>query len=307
MLDDAPDEQLHEETVPAIERKQALVGFTSFEKAYALMQQTDQPWLDVADEEAQQAELRERHEAAVEAVDPLEHSIHDPELQPLPDDEAIQEHVEAFVETPAFQRVFQNVPDDEWEIALVPVDKLTAYQGSVTTTAYEEASTWEADPLATLEYALPIDRFQAHFHRTFKNDRGVGIEFTNRSPNVDISGLQVVEGQTAMDKRVVIGLRAKSNFLWVTRYNGQLILKDGYHRTYRQFANGATHVPAVVQDIAQYEETGHSESGLFDRETVCAERPPTIPDFESAAAMTVQTPATNKVISITAEETQVVR
>lgn len=305
-MDDTGSERSSDEhSINSITRNTCLIGFAPVEKLIEYIN-IDQPWIHDTDDRNRREIVREKHAIASEQVSSLDYSLTQHIIQPLPENKNIREYIADFVQTGGFKEAIQDTPDHKWDIGLVPIDKLISSQFAVESDAYEKIALWSDNMIESLQAMLPVTKFDVNFRQNFKTDRGVGMELTSRSPNFDIASLQFASGKNDQERRVIANLRMKPNFLWVVRFAGRLIVKDGHHRAYQYLLNGETHVPAVVQDIDQYESIGHS-GGMFDRETLLGDRPPIIPDFTSSAAIGVDTHAMNTLIRITAEKTKTFR
>ena len=97
------------------------------------------------------------------------------------------------------------------------------------------------------------------------------------------------------------------NAVQVVKYKNRYILKNGYHRACQLLKAGETHIPAIVREIVNQNEVGWKER-FFDKQTVITrQRPPTVSDFLSDAAVSLDTRESNTVFEVTVEEKQLPR
>lgn len=310
------------ESVPAIEEQRVLVGFLGPDDAIGRLRQAEQVRspIDTSEvEEMDQEELeRENKEAteryreqwmrAREAVPEIEpFRADDVQLEGLPDDPDVEAHIEEYTDKDVFQEAMDDVPNDEWSFMRVPIDVLVAFQPQVTTTAYEQIPSWNDDPLGVLEYCFQTEAstLQMTTVEEAQNGNFIRAALTSRSPNFHIAGLGVDSGGAGTDIRVPV--KPKPNFVQVVQFKDRYILKNGYHRAFQLMRAGEEYVPALVREVGSYEETGGAKPGFFSPQIVMADRPPVLPDFMSGAAVTMETPATNTVIEVTATKKQIPR
>ena len=231
------------------------------------------------------------------------------ELVDLPDEAAIAEHVDAFVNDPHFQASRGGQPTDSWAIKLVPIECLVAFQPAVTRTAYETDLDASESVLDRLEFTLPVDDGPLVEDQRIDDTFFSGWQFVSRSPNVHVSGPRYVrsDDDDTTIATVSFDLKSNPNFVYVAHFEDRYILKNGYHRVYQLLKAGETHVPAVVIEAESYDETGAEQDGFFDRELVMSERPPLLTDYETPAAVTISRRTTNRIVRIIAETTDVFR
>ena len=298
------DQPIDRETVEAIERQRLLVGFLPYETAVQAVQQSDAVWDSPAAQNAPTSDdFEARWNEATAAIDELDYSLDRPTVEELPESAEIDDHVERLSELDHVAETYGDDPT-EYRIRLVPIEKLIALQATVTTTAYEDIPRWEDDPMGVLEYVFPTERAQGFFQQSIQtpDNQLVGIQLTSRAPNVSVEEIQIGDGPRIMEKQIAFTVRAKPNLVNVARYEGRLLLMNGYHRTYQLMQNGETHVPAFVRDVDAFPD------GLdFSEELAMSDRPPMLPDFNTDAATTIRKPAMNELIRITAETTKVFR
>lgn len=307
------------DTVPAIEQRRLLLGFLREDEAIERLQSsrtvaTPDARLDqtgreeaVTDPETAYANL---WNAANDSITPS-HAFDDSavELEDLPDEAGIAEHVDAFVNDPHFRASRGDQPEDSWEIKLVPIETLVAFQPAVTQTAYETDLAATESVLDLLEFTLPVDAAPLVEDQRIRDNFFSGWQFVTRSPNVHVSGPHHSrsDGNDTTIATVSFDLKSNPNFVYVAHFDDRYILKNGYHRVYQLLAAGETHVPAVVIEADTYDETGANQSGFFDRELVMSERPPLLTDYETPIAVTISRRTTNRIVRVIAETTDVFR
>jgi hypothetical protein len=97
---------------------------------------------------------------------------------------------------------------------------------------------------------------------------------SSANPNLRVTGMMAAPGG---QMGFVVGITP--SFLRVTRYQGRVILADGYHRAHGFLRRGVTHVPAFINDAASFEDIGFSpgmlsQDALPRRSTAAAARLP---------------------------------
>lgn len=287
------------DTVRAIEERRFLLGFCQAATAKRIVSDSNTFWTEGAatpDDE----EFMDAFQSATAAIDPLDSPITDWEIESLPDDQPVKDHIQSLTSTDYF---YQTYGEEGWDIGLVPIDKLIALQRTVATDAHTDVPDADASVEAVLPYTLPTERGQAIFGETFQDDDNrLGVQLTSRSPNLSVTGMQLVQGTNEMQKQAVFAVRAPPNMVNVYQYEDRLILNNGYHRIYQLYRAGHTHVPAIIREQESYPESiGFEESIGMD------ERPPTVTDFDTPAAWTLSQRTTNTVITIEATEREFIR
>ena len=307
------------ETVPAVEQRRLLLGFLREDEAIKRLQSsrivaTPGSISDRAESEETATDpetaYRELWKAANDSITPSQ-AFDDSavELTDLPDEDGIAEHVDAFVNDPHFQASRGDQPKESWEIKLVPIANLVAFQPAVTQTAYETDLSSTESTLDLLEFTLPVDAAPLVEDQRIRDTFFSGWQFVTRSPNVHVSGPHHSrsDGDDTTIATVSFDLKSNPNFVYVAHFEDRYILKNGYHRVYQLLAAGETHVPAVVIEADTYDETGANQSGFFDRDLVMSDRPPLLTDYETSIAVTISRRTTNRIVRVIAETTDVFR
>lgn len=309
------------ETVPAVEKRCLLLGFMTKDEALRKLQSSrivdvpadsiDQPTTEgpSADSEPVYEELW--NEATESIGTPKSFESSTIELEDMPDEEGIRDHIDAFVNDPHFQASRGDHPEDSWDIKLVPIENLVAFQPAVTKTAYQSDLSATANSVRDLiRFTLPVDAAPLVEDQRIRDTFFSGWQFVTRSPNIHVSGPHHSRSRTDDDTvlaSVTFELKSDPNFVYVAHFEDRYILKNGYHRVYQLLRAGETHVPAVVIEAQTYDETGANQSGFFDRELVMGDRPPMLTDYETPIAVTIERRTTNRVIRIIAETTDIFR
>ena len=307
------------ETVPAVEQRRLLLGFLQESEAIQRLESSRTVSIPsapsdhsdsgepAADPETAYAEL---WNTAKDSIIPSK-AFDDAtvELRDLPDEEGVTEHIDAFVNDPHFQASRGNHPDESWDVKLVPIENLVAFQSAVTRTAYEADLSATESILDLLKFTLPVDAAPLVEDQRIRDNFFSGWQFVTRSPNVHLSGPHHSrsDGDDTTIATVSFELKSNPNFVYVAHFDDRYILKNGYHRVYQLLEAGETHVPAVVIEAETYDETGANQSGFFDREVVMGERPPLLTDYTTPVAITIARRTTNRIIRVIAETTDVFR
>lgn len=307
------------EQVPAIEDRCIMLGFMSEDSAVRKLQSSrtvghpvdplndTDPVDDSRDLDAECADLwADAHESIGDP--PAEFESSEVDLIDLPDEDGIEEHIEAFLANEHTKASLDRRPEDAWQIKLVPIENLVAYQPQVTKTAYADTVTTGSEHFVDLlEITLPTETNPLVEEQRIRDEYFKGWQFVSRSPNLHITGPK--HSRPDNDRvfaRLTFELKTDPNFVYVAHFDDRYILKNGYHRTYQLMRAGASHVPAVVLDTDSFDETG-AASGYFDRDLVMSDRPPMLPDYESDVSVDIKRRAKNRVLRIIAEKTDILR
>ena len=319
-MDEWDTESSVAETVPAVEKRRLLLGFLDRSEAMRRLQSSrtvatpadstdDAADGEPMDGEAAHERLWEDAKDGIEGSNSFESA--GVELGDLPDEEGVAEHVEAFVDDPHFRASRGDHPEESWDIKLVPIEHLVTFQPAVTETAYLTGLPATTESITELlQFALPVDAAPLVEDQRIRDTFFSGWQFVTRSPNVRVSG--PYHSRSSSDDDTVLAtvsfeLKSNPNFVYVAHFEDRYILKNGNHRVYQLLRAGATHVPAVVIEAETYDETGANQSGFFDRELVMGDRPPLLTDYGTSIAVTIDRRATNRVVRLIAETTDVFR
>lgn len=286
---------LDQDTVAATEQGKLLLGFLD-ERQLQERLQTYRSQQTAIDSEEMLAE----HRQAIAATEPLEYEITNPDIKPLPDIEAVTEHVDQLRELEFVRETY----GDEITVGLVPISHLIAQQAFITTTDKQCVPDWETSPEEVVAYALPTEREQPFFEQPLQtpDDQFLGVQITSRSPNISVAEMRLTDSESPMQKSVVVELDAPPNLVNVSVIGDRLFLNNGHHRVYQLLTAGETHVPAIIQQADSLQATPD-----FAVDKLFSDRPPVVPDFQSNIATTIERPATNKFIQIVAQTSSVYR
>lgn len=309
------------ETVPAVEKRRLLLGFMDKNEAIRRLQSsrtvaTPADSMDHTATDGESIDSETVYETLWrEATDSIDDSksfeSSAVELTDIPDAEGVTDHIDAFVNDPHFQASRGDHPEDSWDIKMVPIENLVTFQPAVTKTAYQTDLSTTTDTVTDLlEFALPVDAAPLVEDQRIRDTFFSGWQFVTRSPNVHLSGPYHSRSSTDDDTvlaTVSFELKSNPNFVYVAHFEDRYILKNGNHRVYQLLQAGETHVPAVVIEADTYDETGANQSGFFDRGLVMGDRPPLLTDYETPIAVSIDRRATNRVIRLIAETTDIFR
>jgi len=179
-------------------------------------------------------------------------------LQPLPLE--LDEKAAALAADPYFATTLDTFPT---ELAMVELGRLVVYQRHIAATYAEARSaqlTGGLTPEALFDFCLPQERAQP----PVRIQRLAEGRYLFSSPSTDLRPhrpalltAEQLAGFTSNGPIAgVIGLVVGygSNFLSAIRYQGRLLLHNGYHRAYALHAAGFTHAPCVVQTVTRPDE-----------------------------------------------------
>lgn len=318
MIEDSITDQIVDE-VPAIEEVKVLIGLMYEPQAFRWFQidyGVRNRWGPHLTEEERE-EIVEDHKddwletyegAKDSTADIVPFRTHDVALQDLPDDDDVQEHVDGFKSSDLFQETFQGVPDGRWELKLVPLNSLVAYQSRVTKEAHEEIPTSDDGWLDVVRYCLPFE-VKNYLQVTEQGipDTYSSLRIVSRSPNINFYGpeLNSLEEHPPGNISVSYDIKARPNFIQVAKWNDRYILKNGYHRCYQLLQAGEEYVPAVVRYVQNYSQTGAAGAGMFPDQMIQGPRPPLVRDFLTDAAVTLEAKSRNKMIRLMIEKLDV--
>lgn len=298
------DERFDREMVASVLRRKLLWGFLPFETALSSLQQAYSMLSPPGKNDSLDVDsLEQEWQQARNSIEDVDIDIADTTIRELPDDPQIEEYVNKLTDMKFFKNSYGRY--DSVRFGLVPINKMIALQGAVTVTAHREIQKELDDLPALLEYVFPIEREQEYFSQTIQRDGNehVGIQLTSRAPNVSVQDLRMYDGEQPMEKHIRFTVRAPPNLVNCVIHNDRIYLLNGYHRVYQLLMAGETEVPAIIRDADELP----TDVGDMPHEVVLDERPPLLTDFASNATTEFRLPATNRLIRITAESTEVFR
>jgi hypothetical protein len=189
---------------------------------------------------------------------------------------------------------------DGWEIALVDLGRVAAFQTHVfTDTATERVAGLEPGDLQSIaELTLPVNDtapVSAQYDE-FKQ------AYTITSPNPNFKVVGPVNGPLP-DGTMAFGFKVTmaASFVQVARFQGRYVMRDGYHRAFGLLSRGITRVPAYVRDFDTTENL--APAGMMPQAAWLGDRPPLLRDYhDDRVAEPVSLPAQHRLIVIHALE-----
>lgn len=203
---------------------------------------------------------------------------------------------------------FEDIPAEhlqDHEIVMFPITHLVAMQKTVTTDAYEDLPTEEHEFEELLEYCLPTEGQSLTFGSEISTAGGEysGYQVISRDPNL---GTAMQLKNTPNGHQITFHIGGSPNFVQVKRFENRYVLKNGYHRVVKLYEAGRTHVPAVLSEADDWSDVTQNE-GHFGPDVIGQDRPPMVTDFFADWTKTIKRPATNKVIRVIRETTNIPR
>ncbi|HTU76354.1 MAG TPA: hypothetical protein VMG38_22785 [Trebonia sp.] len=231
-------------------------------------------------------------------------------ISPLPGE--LADHATRVAATPAGARMRA----DGWEVAMVDLARVAAFQPSVfTDSAIERAAILDPGDLRGIaELAIPARHprpigelapgddvlpVQIQYHHLTKT-------YTITSPNLNLTvtgKLSALENHAPQPSSVGLGftISVPPSFLQVARFQGRYLLQDGYHRAFGLLSRGITRVPAYVRDFATADDL--APAGMLPRSTWLGDRPPLLRDYhDDLVTEPVLLPVPHRTIVIQATE-----
>ena len=264
----------------------ALIGWLPPEQAHVLQQGNV---LGVAPTE----EIVRRAAAARDAVSARQAGVEqDDALAPAPAE--LDDHIAAVRARPEAQPFVA----EGWNVCLVDLRRVCAAQPTVhVDQAAERVRQASADGLLGLaRVTLPIPT-DAPLATQFDQARNI---WTLSSPNPNLRIMQPAKAK-AEAGFVVLGflVGVLPSFLQVARFQGRLILRDGYHRAVGLLQRGIHVVPAFTRDFGLHDDLGLPAVGMLPQGAYLGPRPPLLPDYlDDTVSTSVQVPAVQKVAMI---------
>jgi len=187
-----------------------------------------------------------------------------------------------------------------WDIAMVDLDRVVAFQPNVfTDTATERVAGLDRDDLRSIaELTLPINDTAPVSVQYDELKQAYTI--TSRNPNLRVVG---TVGGPQPDGTLGFGFKiaVAAPFIQVARFQGRLVLRDGYHRCFGLLSRGITRVPAYIRDFDTTENL--APAGMLPQSTWLGDRPPLLRDYhDDRVAESVRLPAQHRMIVIHALE-----
>jgi hypothetical protein len=190
-----------------------------------------------------------------------------------------------------------------WDIAMVDLDQIVAFQPTVfTDTTADRVVGLDPDDLRSIAgLTLPVNHTAPVAVQYDALNRAYTI--TSPNPNLKVIGNfddRPTDGPPGFGFRVAVA----ASFVQVARFQGRLILRDGYHRSYGLLSRGITRVPAYIRDFDTTENP--APVGMLPHGAWLGDRPPLLRDYhDNRVAESVLLAAQHRMIVIHALETLV--
>jgi hypothetical protein len=187
-----------------------------------------------------------------------------------------------------------------WDIAMVELGGVVAFQPSVfTDTATERVASLDPGDLrAIAELTLPVNHTAPVSVQYDELKHAYTI--TSPNPNLRVAGNvggPQSDGSLSFGFTIAVG----ASFVQVARFQGRLILRDGYHRSFGLLGRGITQVPAYIRNFDTTENL--APAGMLPQSAWLGDCPPLLRDYhDSRVAEPVNLPAQHRMIVIHALE-----
>ena len=268
----------------------SLVGFMERDQALAHLQYAcvPDPAHGVAEFEAEWLAAQVKLGAAVDRAG-------DPEILPI--EPQYQQYIADLSQLPWVAPVLATLPHvaGTMTFAMVEIDKLLAYQHTIMVDRSNHHCGHVGSPPTTdemLEVALP--KAQPNEPVEMAGANGCSILLKAESLNVRT----LLAGHLG-NNFVGIQFGLSLSLVHVVKFNGRAYLHNGFHRTLGLRLAGATHVPCLIREVANYEETGvRADGATFDRALLDSANPPTLEHFTQARAHEVKLRRVQRYINV---------
>ena len=298
--------------VPTVHRERLLIAFIEPTEAKQLLEQSAQVRQRIGSEaridEVTEDEFTDRYRRARESLEEPTVRLDDPEIEPLPRDGKVGEHLGTVTQSPLFRRVFGE--DDQLRIGRVPIDRLIPTQRAIRTgDAQRPIPGWESDPVGLLRVTIPATATSQPVSKMVQNTDNslVGVQMTSRDHSVQVHSVDVKSPDDRVGTFVTFQLVPRPDFVQIARFGDRYLIKDGHHRILQLLQADEQFVPGVIVDVDSYDQVVDTASSCFPPSTVLADRPPLLTDFVSDAAVDVLATGSNQLLRILAETTEVPR
>jgi hypothetical protein len=229
-----------------------------------------------------------------------------PEITEIPDE--LADHIDALKDSINSKGLDFTRHQLKW----VEVAPLLAYQFHVDEAAVDNCATGvrRGRERAALEMCLPLRPAEIPTTRGF-GSRDTCHQAVLISPNLNMrikQDLWLEAGENyAMSKdgsgcELTFVIGESSPLVRVSRYGGRCYLKNGYHRACGIMAAGLRFMPCVLEDVAEFKNTGAEGNGFtFSQELLETDDPPTVAHFSPDRAVRLRLHSLRRVIKITWE------
>jgi hypothetical protein len=207
-------------------------------------------------------------------------------------------HLARLQATPAGTGMLQ----DGWEVAMVDLERVVAFQPLVfTDTAVERVAGVASDDLeAIAELTLPVNHtapIVAQYDQLKQ-----AYTFTSPDPNLKVLGNfngPVPQANGMHGFGFLVGVAP--SFLQVVRFQNRYVLRDGYHRSFGLLSRGFSRVPAFIRDFDTVENL--APAGMLPQSAWLGPRPPLLRDYHhDLVAESVSWAAQRKMVIVQALE-----
>jgi hypothetical protein len=224
-----------------------------------------------------------------------------PNIQSIPTayQSYLQQVSQALSQHPSFGQIISQGATFQ----LVEIDPLLAFQFHVDTDRSAQHCNALSKPPTTDELmtlALPIN---PSTDSMFFNIQARSAVITSRSSNLRLfaGGANMNTGLAISWSGIQFGFVPPMVF--ITRYNRRCYLSNGFHRAYGARLAGATHIPCLFHDVADYHAVGIQDGGMtFTLQLLESGNPPTVCHFTQARAHNVELRKTRRVLYVSWDE-----
>lgn len=238
-----------------------------------------------------------------------------PEIQEIPAEH--HAYLERVKQNPRFQftitksRVGDSVVEFPWSFKLVEIDPLLAFQihvetdradelcGSLSAPGGAQTGKKPARRPPALQAMLPIclpEKLEEAKYAISQESNGFVVKTRSTNLRVLFAGPLGVDAAAQMNI-AGIAFGVSSPLVHVMRINGRTYLRNGFHRVYGLRKAGATHVPCIFLDAANFAELG-APGGTFDRALLESDNPPTCGHFGQGRAYPVKLRDVSRIITV---------
>lgn len=270
---------------PADEDHVFLIGRTSL-REYLNFMTTEPVGAEAADRGALAAEWRAAHDRLARLRRAEEDWADDVRPQPLP--AALEPLAAGVAADPIFRTAFAVMPT---RVALVELDRLVVSQKTIHLAHVRRLrDRLGADPTPEQVFRLCLPSDHPPVDYRVSRVGSDSVVFVSHSDDLRFQESVVLTPNQVTDYRPfgpvagVVGLVVGfgSGYLNVVSCEGRLVLNNGYHRAYALRELGASHAPAVVQEVRRADEVGAAGGTAFRRNPdyyVRSPRPPVLKDY----------------------------
>lgn len=218
-----------------------------------------------------------------------------PEIKPI--EPQYQQYIAELSQLPWVAPVLANLPHvpGTMTYAMVEVDKLLAYQHTIMVDRSNHHCRHVSEP-PTMEEMLAVALPKDHPNEPIMMAGANGSSILLKAESLNVR-LQQAGHLSQNFVGVQFGLSL--SLVHVVMFNGRAYLHNGFHRTLGLRLAGATHVPCVIREVANHEETGVRDDGAtFGRALLDSANPPTLEHFTQGRAHDVKLRRVQRYINV---------